>query len=143
MLNSIKIGNFKAFAEPQSIPIRPLTLIYGANSSGKSSILHSLILARHAQDTGNLDIHRTNIGGEAVDLGGFRQYVHRRDVSRKVVWSMELDTGDFSDLLGDLPSLKNNISVSFSVGIALDDRDHPLPNALPDICRQTKLAANE
>ena len=133
MLNSIKIGNFKAFAEPQSIPIRPLTLIYGANSSGKSSILHSLILARHAQDTGNLDIHRTNIGGEAVDLGGFRQYVHRRDVSRKVVWSMELDTGAFSDLLGDLPSLKNNISVSFSVGIALDDRDHPLPNALPEI----------
>jgi AAA15 family ATPase/GTPase len=26
----------------QKISIRPLTLIYGANSSGKSSILHSL-----------------------------------------------------------------------------------------------------
>ena len=133
MLNSIKIGNFKAFAEPQSIPIRPLTLIYGANSSGKSSILHSLILARHAQDTGNLDIHRTNIGGEAVDLGGFRQYVHRRDVSRKVVWSMELDTGALSGYLGELSTPITNMSVSFSVGIALDDRDHPLPNTLPEI----------
>jgi len=48
MLTAIRIGNFKAFAEAQRIPIRPLTLIYGANSSGKSNILHSLILAHHA-----------------------------------------------------------------------------------------------
>lgn len=133
MLNSIKIGNFKAFAEPQSIPIRPLTLIYGANSSGKSSILHSLVLARHAQETGNLDVHRTNIGGEAIDLGGFRQFVHRRDISRRVDWSMELDARDFSGHLGDLSTPITDISVSFSVGIALDDRDHPLLGSLPEI----------
>ena len=133
MLNSIKIGNFKAFAEPQSIPIRPLTLIYGANSSGKSSILHSLILARHAQESGNLDVHRTNIGGEAVDLGGFRQFVHRRDASLRVNWTMELGTGIYSGYLADLHLPLTNLSVSFSVGIALDDRDDPLPDALPEI----------
>lgn len=133
MLNSMKIGNFKAFAEPQSIPIRPLTLIYGANSSGKSSILHSLILARHAQETGNLDVHRTNVGGEAVDFGGFRQFIHRRDASLRVNWTMELGTGTFSDSLAELSTPITNLSVSFSVGIALDDRDHPLPNALPEI----------
>jgi len=32
--------NFKVFAESQWIPIRPLTLIYGANSSGKSRTDH-------------------------------------------------------------------------------------------------------
>ena len=133
MLNSMNIGNFKAFAEPQSIPIRPLTLIYGANSSGKSSILHSLILARHAQETGNLDVHRTNVGGEAVDLGGFRQFIHRRDASLRVNWTMDLGTGTFSDSLAELSTPITNLSVSFSVGIALDDRDHPLPNALPEI----------
>ena len=133
MLNSIKIGNFKAFAEPQSIPIRPLTLIYGANSSGKSSILHNLILARHAQETGNLDVHRTNLGGEAVDLGGFKQFVHRRDLSRRVDWTMQLDTRNFLGRIANLHTPINNISVSFSVGIALDDRDCPLPGALPEI----------
>jgi len=35
MLTAIRVGNFKAFAESQLIPVRPLTLIYGANSSGK------------------------------------------------------------------------------------------------------------
>jgi len=51
MLTAIRIGNFKAFAEAQRIPVRPLTLIYGANSSGKSSVLHSLVLAYHALET--------------------------------------------------------------------------------------------
>ena len=69
MLTAIRIGNFKALAESQKIPIRPLTLIYGANSSGKWSILHSLVLARRALETGELDVHRTALGGESVDLG--------------------------------------------------------------------------
>ena len=68
--------NFKVFAESQRIPIRALTLIYGANSSGKSSVLHSMILARQAQETGDLDVHRINVGGESVDLDEFRQYIH-------------------------------------------------------------------
>jgi AAA15 family ATPase/GTPase len=38
MLTALRIKNFKAFAESQRIPIRPLTLIYGANSSEHFSI---------------------------------------------------------------------------------------------------------
>jgi len=102
MFTAIRVGNFKAFADAQKIPVRPLTLIYGANSSGKSSILHALILARHAMETGDLDVHRTNVGGEAVDLGGFRQFIHRRDVSRRMEWSAELDTACFSGRLAEL-----------------------------------------
>jgi hypothetical protein len=49
------LGNFKAFADTQHVPIRPWTLIFGANSSGKSSVLHGLLLARHAMDTGELE----------------------------------------------------------------------------------------
>jgi AAA15 family ATPase/GTPase len=38
MLTALRIGNFKVFAESQRIPIRPLTLIYGANSSERFSM---------------------------------------------------------------------------------------------------------
>ena len=117
MLTALQIGNFKAFAETQRIPIRPLTLIYGANSSGKSSIIHSIVLARHAMETGNLDIHRTNIGGEAVDLGGFRQYVHRREVNRRMEWSAELDTARFTGRLAELLAPVNSVRVSIEIGI--------------------------
>lgn len=102
MLTAIRIGNFKAFAEAQRIPVRPLILIYGANSSGKSSVLHSMVLARHAQETGDLDVHCTNVDGESVDLGGFRQYVHRREATRRVECAMDLDTSSFKDRLAEL-----------------------------------------
>jgi AAA15 family ATPase/GTPase len=59
MLTALRLGNFKAFADTQRLPIRPLTLIFGANSSGKSRLIHGLLLARHAMETGELDIHRT------------------------------------------------------------------------------------
>ena len=79
MLTGLRLGNFKAFGETQNIPIKPLTLIFGANSAGKSSIIHGLLLAHHISETGNLDVHQLMLGGEAVDLGGFALFVHRRD----------------------------------------------------------------
>src|SRR5438552_13324428 len=99
MMRSLRVGNFKAFAEPQRIPLRPLTLVYGPNSAGKSSIIHSLALAHHAILTGDLDTQRTEIGGESIDLGGFRQYVHRRDPGKRVEWTTELDTGPLTGRL--------------------------------------------
>jgi len=124
MLTAIRVGNFKAFAESQRIPLRPFTVIYGANSSGKSSILHSLILACHAQETGNLDIHRTNVGGESVDLGGFQQFIHRRDSDLKVHLEWEIANQSFSRRLTELlPSVK---TVSIGVNIALSGIDKSL-----------------
>jgi hypothetical protein len=88
-LCGLRIGNFKAFGEVQQIPVRPLTFIYGANSSGKSSIIHSLLLANNALEDGNVDAHKTRIGGDAVDLGGFPTYIHGHDVTRCFKWHME------------------------------------------------------
>ena len=140
MLTALRIGNFKAFAESQRIPVRPLTLIYGANSSGKSSVLHSVILARHAQETGDLDVHRTNVGGESVDLGGFRQYVHRREANRRVEWAMDLDTSSFKDRLAELFVPVKQVTMLLNLGIGLDDQDHPLPESIPEIHTYELLA---
>jgi predicted ATPase len=51
MLTALRLGNFKAFADTQNIPIRPITLIFGPNSAGKSSIIHGLVLAHEAERT--------------------------------------------------------------------------------------------
>jgi len=118
MMTSLQLGNFKAFADTQRIPIRPLTLIYGANSAGKSSVIHSLILAHHAMQTGELDIHRTTVGGESVDLGGFRQYVHRREASRRVEWAIDLDARDFEGRLAELFAPVESVTVRLELGLA-------------------------
>jgi hypothetical protein len=134
MISKISISNFKAFADEQQIPIRPITLIYGANSSGKSSIIHSLILARQAMEKmekGDLDIHRTDIGGESVDLGGFRQYIHHRDAGRRLEWGAELDTAKFKGRMAELWAAAKKINLTITVGIELDNEGKPVVGALP------------
>ena len=136
MLTAIRVGNFKAFAETQRIPIRPITLIYGANSSGKSSIIHSIVLARHAMETGDLDIHRTNIGGDAVDLGGFRQYIHRREVNRRMEWSAELDTAGFKGRLAELFAAVSSVRVSIEIGIPQIEETKEQESVDPRTCKK-------
>ncbi len=121
MISAISIGNFKAFADLQRIPIRPLTLVYGANSSGKSSIIHSLILARHALEKGDLDVHRTEVGGEAVDLGGFRQYIYKREVGRVMEWGAELSTAGFSGRLAELLAAAKSVIASLEIGLPQEE----------------------
>lgn len=122
MLTAIKIGNFKAFADAQRIPISPLTLIYGANSSGKSSILHSLLLARHAVESGELDVRQTSTGGEAVDLGGFKQYVYGRDTDLRVHLEWEISSKGFSKKLIDLLPSTKKAAIGINIGLSFFDK---------------------
>jgi predicted ATPase len=112
-----KIGNFKAFSETQYVPIRPLTLIFGANSSGKSSLIHGLVLGHEAIHSGELDIHRTDIGGDSVDLGGFRQYVHRRDAELQVEWALEIVRDGFTERLKELMYKVEKVTFGLSLGL--------------------------
>jgi len=80
-IDKITIENFKAFGTKQTIPLRKLNLIFGPNSSGKSSIVHSLAFLRYLQATGNCDPHRIMLPGWEVDLGGFQNLLHRHDES--------------------------------------------------------------
>jgi len=123
-ITALRIANFKAFAAVQRVPLRPITLIYGANSAGKSSILHALALAHHAIETGELDTQRTKIGGESIDLGGFRQYVHCRDRARQVELSFEIDPGRLSGRVAELlrSAREAVVEVAIGVGFASDQR---------------------
>ena len=115
-LTAFSIANFKAFADAQRIPLRPITLIYGANSAGKSSAIHALALAHHAIETGDLDVQQTRIGGESIDLGGFRQYVHRRDPGRQVELGFELDSKRLAGRFGEFLRAVREIGVELAIG---------------------------
>ncbi|MFZ4857199.1 MAG: DUF3696 domain-containing protein [Desulfuromonadaceae bacterium] len=133
MLTALHLGNFKAFAETQNIPIRPITLIFGPNSAGKSSIIHSLALAHEASRKGDLDIFRTEVGGSSIDLGGFRQYVHRRQANRRVEWGATFDTSRLPGRLGELLKPVGAISAHITSGMQLDDQDQPIAGAKPGV----------
>lgn len=48
-LPALRLGNFKAFADSQRTPLKPITLIFGPSSAGKCSFIHSLARAHEAQ----------------------------------------------------------------------------------------------
>lgn len=91
MLTAITIENFKGISEPVRLELRPITLLFGQNSAGKSSLLHALIYAREVFERHNLDADRTLCAGDSLDLGGFRALVHGHDLSRSIRFKFELD----------------------------------------------------
>ena len=121
MISSFMIGNFKAFSETQDLPIRPLTLIFGPNSSGKSSLIHALVLAHEAMFEGILDVHRTKIGGDSIDLGGFKQYVHRRNAENQVDLAFEFETKKLNGRMGEIFKAAKNITIGITIGEGLGE----------------------
>lgn len=93
MLTSLEIENFKGVAGRQRVDFAPLTLLFGANSAGKSTVLQALLYMYEVLSTGVADIDRTELGGQAVDLGGFSRLVHQHDLRRTMRLRAEFATG--------------------------------------------------
>ncbi|MFF5531960.1 DUF3696 domain-containing protein [Streptomyces cinerochromogenes] len=75
MITGLTLVNFKAFRRLE-LPLGPLTLLTGLNSSGKSSVLQSLALLR--QSFGRLATPEAGLllNGELVELGTARDVLH-------------------------------------------------------------------
>ncbi len=98
MITAIEIENFKGIRDRVRVELKPITLLFGANSSGKSSILHALHYVREVFERHNLDAETTLVGGRFIDLGGFHNLVHGHDLTRPVILRFELDVAGW-----DLP----------------------------------------
>lgn len=96
--NNLSIQNFKAFGDMVDVPIRPITLIFGENSSGKSSILHSLLFLNQMQHQPQhqlADITYTQAGGNSVDLGGLPQLKYGQNNERALSFLVNGSTDNF------------------------------------------------
>ncbi len=70
MFTNLRVKNFKAYRDSKDVPLKPLTFIVGANNSGKSSLLHAmLLLAQTLDDSTSRQALVTS--GTYVDLGGY------------------------------------------------------------------------
>jgi hypothetical protein len=92
-ISRLSLTNFKGISETTSIELCPVTLLFGANSAGKSSIFQSLLYAREILERRNTDPDSTLLGGDAVDLGGFRNLVHNHDSELPIVMRFDLNLG--------------------------------------------------
>jgi predicted ATPase len=96
LIRSISLRNFKGFSDQVRIELRPITLLFGANSAGKSSVLQALQYMREVLERQNVNADRTMQGGEAIDLGGFMNLVHGRDPKSQIEIEVEMSLGEES-----------------------------------------------
>jgi len=87
LIESLSMGNFQGFGRDVRVPLKPLTLIFGANASGKSSIIRALLLLRQAAPSrGNF---RGPVGfsfeGPDISLASFANAVHKHDESQRIM----------------------------------------------------------
>lgn len=92
-ITSLRFRNFKAIGvKEQTVAFRPITLLFGPNSAGKSSIVQALHYLSEILTRNNCDPGTTQIGGK-LNLGGFRNLVHLHDPDATIELAIGLDLG--------------------------------------------------
>lgn len=89
MLTELTIQNFKAWRETGPIRLAPLTVFFGPNSAGKTSLLQFLLLLQ--QSAASLDPTQVLYPGDdstPVDLGSFHGLVYRHEGNRDLTFSL-------------------------------------------------------
>ena len=79
-INNISIENFKCFKEQTDVEFGKITLLTGANSSGKSSIIYSIL---GSLQSGEFPF-KFSTNGKYVDMGDFQEIVHHHNRKEKI-----------------------------------------------------------
>ena len=128
-LTSIVIENFKCIGDAVTIPIRPITLLFGKNSSGKSTVLQAL---RYGYEMwqGKLASHISMSGGFNIDFSDFPSLVHGHDLDKKIrirfEYTFDFDTQyptyEFSEVVTGWKDGQGNI-VSWLWGMSKNNEE--------------------
>lgn len=101
MLESIRIKNFKAFADI-SVRFSPLTLLLGANGAGKSTVLQSILLLRQSAESGQLSNGNLDLSGDLCILGTGQDVLHQGSETEEIQFDLVEREGENTHFL-ELP----------------------------------------
>ncbi len=76
MITDLWIENFKGIGKRQHIPLRPITLLFGRNSAGKSTVLHALLYLREILINHEFEPTQPLDGDHTVSLGSMKEFLH-------------------------------------------------------------------
>ena len=99
MITHIWMKNFKSWKDSGEVELGPLTGFFGANSSGKSSLLQMLLLLK--QTIGSNEVLFFGDENSLVNLGNFREVIHKHQLIN------ELYLGISCELTHSAPNLSN------------------------------------
>jgi len=114
MLRDLRIRNFKCWSDTGIIKMSPITLLFGTNSSGKSSIGQFLMMLRQTVDSPDRKaVFYTGGKNSAVQLGSYQDMVYQRDSSARISFDYTWD-------LASPLKIKDPISLKSFTGTQLE-----------------------
>jgi len=127
MLTKLRLNNFKAWENSGDIRLAPLTVLFGTNSAGKTSIPQLLLLLKQTAESP--DRQRALQFGDSrtlVDVGTYDDAAHGHDISRPIEFALEwsLDSGlEVRDPISG--TAYSGDCLAFEAKLAADKRHQP------------------
>lgn len=123
MLKQLRIQNFKGWKDTGTIRLAPISLFFGANSSGKSSIGQFLMMLKQTVESPDRKaVFYPGGKSSAVQLGSYQEMVFHRDPENKIAfdyrWSLTEDLMFKDPLSGQIFS---GAELDFSAEVELSD----------------------
>ena len=110
MLTHIRMKNFKSWKDSGEVKLAPLTGFFGANSSGKSSLLQMLLLLKQTIESEEVLFFGDE--NSLVNLGSFKEVIHHhnRDAQLELEFGCQLREQHLIDIsLEDEPPDKTAV----------------------------------
>ncbi|HDM8237081.1 AAA family ATPase [Vibrio campbellii] len=109
-ITRISLTNFRSFHSTQSIDLASVTLLFGPNSVGKSSVLMALAYVQQILKKGHCDPQKLDALGDK-SIGGFRALVHGQDLSQSIKIRLDFSskTTPFVHYGSDVDAMANEI----------------------------------
>lgn len=119
----LHLRNFKSWADSGDVRLAPITAFFGTNSSGKTSLLQSLLLLKQtaqSPDRGRV----LDLGGSPnslVELGTVHDIIHQRDDNDALAFSLDWTVSPevvIQDVLRQARKLRSIITEASNIGLS-------------------------
>lgn len=97
MLTNLHVEHYKAF-DAADVPLKPITILLGANSVGKSSIIQLLLMLQQTAQEDNMSYTSAlKMYGGSVNMGSTENIYHKTDITKPVTISLSIKNENLSD----------------------------------------------
>lgn len=113
-ITRIGLTNFRSFKTTQIIELAPVTLLFGPNSVGKSSVLMALAYVQQILKKGHCNPQKLDALGDKT-IGGFQSLVHGQDLQMSIKVRLDFETGQtpFVNYASGVDEMANHVQATY------------------------------
>lgn len=140
-ISSLTLTNFRSFNQEQTLELAPITLMFGPNNVGKSTVLMALAYIQQILQKGNCNPRYLDALGNKK-VGGFYALVNGQDLNKTIQLRVKVEVGDtlldgYNNNVWELVESLNNLKEQNDPVIEFTDED-PILVEMQDIPAQIK-----